>query len=53
MIAVVLKLRWHAQPSRTTSGIAYGLCSRCFKYEDAPDRVEAALTAAAERVVIQ
>lgn len=53
MRAVVLRLRRHAQPARSTACIAYGLCTRCMKHADATDRVESALVAAAERVTVQ
>ena len=53
MRAVILRLRTHAIPERSTPAIAYGLCRRCGAYEDAPDRVEDALRAAAARVVAQ
>jgi hypothetical protein len=53
MRAVVLRLRRHPQRAQSTACIAYALCARCMKHADATDRVEAALVAAAERVVVQ
>lgn len=53
MRAVVLRLRRHAPRARSTAGLAYGLCRSCAAYADATDRVEAALEAAAERIVVQ
>jgi hypothetical protein len=54
MRAVVLKLRRHPIQSTTKwSGIVYGLCRRCMQYPDAADRVEMALEAAAQKVVLQ
>lgn len=53
MRAVILRLRTHAVPERSTPAIAYGLCRTCSAHEDAADRVEDALTAAAARVAVQ
>jgi hypothetical protein len=53
MRAVVLCLRRHAVPERSTGCIAYGLCRRCMKHVGATDHVEAALVAAAGKVTVQ
>jgi hypothetical protein len=53
MRAVILRLRTHAVHERSTPAIAYALCPACVAYEDATDRVEDALTAAAARVGVQ
>ena len=53
MRAAVLRLRRHPARERSTACIAYGLCTRCAKHADVTDRVEAALSAAADRVAVQ
>jgi hypothetical protein len=53
MRAIVTRLREHPVPPRSSACVAYGLCTRCLKHADVADRVEAALVAAAEKVVVQ
>jgi hypothetical protein len=54
MRAVVLRLRQHSVPARTTSAFAYGLCHQHAADIDATsEQVEAALVAAAAHVVTQ
>jgi hypothetical protein len=49
---VVLRLRRHAVRGRSDACLAYGLCRKHAR-QDVAERVEAAIVAAAERVVVQ
>jgi hypothetical protein len=53
MRAAVLRLRQYPTRARSSSAIAYGLCARHFDEPGVTDRVEAALVAGADRVVVQ
>jgi hypothetical protein len=53
MRAVVMRLRMHATRPRSTPCMAYGLCDRHVAEDDVTRRVESALIAAAEQVVLQ
>jgi hypothetical protein len=53
MRAVLLRLRRHAQPTKSTSALTYGLCADCVDLDDVTARVECAIEAAAAKVVLQ
>lgn len=51
MRAIVMRLREHPVPPRSTSCISYGLCRRHLAQPDVTNRVETALVAAAEQAL--
>jgi hypothetical protein len=53
MHAVVMRLREHPIPPRSTSCISYGLCRRHLAQPDVTERVETALAEAADKVRVQ
>jgi hypothetical protein len=53
MQTAVLRLRTHVIAPGLTPALAYGLCRHDAEDPEAPDRVEAAILAAAQRVTAQ
>jgi hypothetical protein len=53
MRIVVLRLRRTVPPRNGTAALAYALCDDCYGHTNVTDEVEAALTDAAARLVIQ